>query len=71
MSSSTDSEAAVNNGEGIENSSDTWQNPRSRWARRKHRKKMEKLQRERRGDVVEEEDDSSGLNWDKFEFGDR
>jgi hypothetical protein len=46
--------------------SDTWQNPRSRWARRKHRKNMERLQKERQGDDV---DDNGGLNWESFEFG--
>lgn len=46
---------------------DTWQNPRSRWARRKYRKKMEKLQ----GGDHEEEQDGDRLDWNKFEFGDR
>jgi hypothetical protein len=30
---------------------------------------MERLQQEGRGD--EEDEDSTGLSWDKFEFGDR
>lgn len=61
-------EAAATNDERTD-SSNAWQNPRSRWARRKHRKKMERLQQEGRGD--EEDEDSNGLSWDKFEFGDR
>lgn len=69
MSSGTDGETAVFN-ENMGSSSDTWQNPRSRWARRKHRKKMEKLQREGRGDELEDEE-IDGLSWDKFEFGER
>jgi hypothetical protein len=53
--------------------SETWQNPRSRWARRKHRKKMEKqLQRHQasEGDGGQDEDGGE-LNWESFEFGHR
>ncbi len=54
--------------------SQTWQNPRSRWAKRKHRKKMEKQLRE--GNYIEGEeatsgDDSGVLDWETFEFGTR
>eukprot|EP00804_Cyclotella_cryptica_P009150 CCRYP_003248-RB/>CCRYP_003248-RB protein AED:0.03 eAED:0.03 QI:103/1/1/1/1/0.75/4/3261/404 len=51
--------------------SETWQNPRSRWARRKHRKKVEKqLQRDQasEGDGGQDED-GGALNWESFEFG--
>lgn len=51
--------------------SKTWQNPRSRWARRKHRKKMEKRLLH---DPAEENDNDNReklLNWESFEFGNR
>jgi len=56
----------------IASASQTWQNPRSRWAKRKHRKKMEKQLRE--GNYIEGEeggDDSGVLDWETFEFGTR
>ncbi len=48
----------------------TWQNPRSRWAKRKHRKKMEKQLRE---GIVGDGDSgaASVLDWETFEFGTR
>ena len=70
ISSSTNGEISeVKKNEDITNSNETWQNPRSRWARRKHRRKMEKLHREGEGGT--QIDDGNILNWDKFEFGDR
>lgn len=39
----------------------TWQNPRSRWARKKHFKKMELLQ---------QSSDESSLDWELFDFSD-
>lgn len=56
---------------------ETWQNPRSRWARRKHRKKMEKMQLQQgenngiNGMGNELEDDKGALDWESFEFGTR
>ena len=72
-SSSMEREAITNNNERDDTTaSTTWQNPRSRWARRKHRRKMEKLQRDERGEDEDEGgDDAGALHWDKFEFGDR
>mmetsp|Transcript_30677 Transcript_30677/g.61273 ORF Transcript_30677/g.61273 Transcript_30677/m.61273 type:complete len:535 (+) Transcript_30677:97-1701(+) len=55
--------------------SETWQNPRSRWARRKHRKKMENMQLQQgekngiKGMGSELEDDRGALDWESFEFG--
>ena len=65
-SSSTEKEAITNDEQDTD--SGTWQNPRSRWARRKHRRRMEKLQQDERG---EDEGANDALQWDKFEFGDR
>lgn len=57
--------------------SETWQNPRSRWAKRKHRIKMEKQLRE--GNTIEGGNDNGvvndsnneALDWETFEFGTR
>lgn len=50
---------------------ETWKNHRSRWARRKHRKKVENLRRQQQ-DVGEDGDGDTagvGLDWETFEFG--
>lgn len=47
----------------------TWQNPRSRWARRKHKKKTKELRQEK--ESGDEDAGSGGLDWEKFEFGER
>lgn len=60
----------VANSNTVQGESSTWQNQRSRWAKRKHRKKMEKLQQQNGGADVEEEE-GSGLDWESFEFGSR
>ena len=60
----------VANSNTAQGESSTWQNHRSRWAKRKHRKKMEKLQQQNGGADVEEEE-GSGLDWESFEFGSR
>ncbi|KAL9182486.1 hypothetical protein ACHAXT_013138 [Thalassiosira profunda] len=49
----------------------TLQNPRSRWALRKHRKKMERLQRDGKlGDTKGDAIENNGLNWESFDFSD-
>lgn len=68
-SCTNDDISELDENKGLRDSNETWQNPRSRWARRKHRKKLEKLQRE--GVSETETDEVDTLNWDKFEFGDR
>ena len=42
----------------------TWENPRSRWARKKHRKKMEALAQQE-----QQENNNSSLDWESFDFG--
>jgi hypothetical protein len=70
--SPADQAAPVNNeSEETASSSDTWQNHRSRWARRKHRKKMDKLRQHENDQDDTLLHNENGLNWDKFEFGDR
>ncbi|KAL7515872.1 hypothetical protein ACHAWX_000945 [Stephanocyclus meneghinianus] len=49
--------------------SKTWQNPRSRWARRKHRKKMEKRLLHDPAEEEENDNRETLLNWESFEFG--
>lgn len=44
-----------------------WQNPRSRWARRRHRKRMAK--EEESADSSGNEDNTELLDWETFEFG--
>ena len=56
--------------------SETWQNPRSRWAKRKHRIKMEKQLREGNtieggNDGVVNDSNNGALDWETFEFGTR
>jgi hypothetical protein len=48
-----------------------WQNPRSRWARRHHRKRMERLNGIEGGGVGTNVDDGGcgSLDWETFEFG--
>lgn len=43
----------------------TWQNPRSRWARKKHFNKLKALKEQE-----EQEKGSNSLDWDKFDFSD-
>ena len=53
---------------------EAWKNPRSRWARRKHRKRIEKLQQQQHsdGDVDGAVEGGGGsLDWESFEFGTR
>ena len=42
----------------------TWENPRSRWARKKHRKRMEALAQQEQQD-----NNNSSLDWETFDFG--
>jgi tRNA G18 (ribose-2'-O)-methylase SpoU len=49
-----------------------WQNPRSRWARRRHRKRMERLNGVDGAGGNNGDDDGAGvssLDWETFEFG--
>ena len=48
---------------------ETWQNHRSRWAKRKHKRKMKKLEEEN-GDLdAVERMENDGLSWEQFDFG--
>ena len=53
------------------NGGETWRNPRSRWARRKHRKKMENQLQHDPSNEDKDDDRESLLNWESFEFGNR
>mmetsp|Transcript_18216 Transcript_18216/g.27163 ORF Transcript_18216/g.27163 Transcript_18216/m.27163 type:complete len:461 (-) Transcript_18216:188-1570(-) len=48
--------------------SDTWQNPRSRWARKKHFNKLKMLKEQ---EEQEKGSNKSSLDWDSFDFSDR
>mmetsp|Transcript_18160 Transcript_18160/g.36472 ORF Transcript_18160/g.36472 Transcript_18160/m.36472 type:complete len:461 (-) Transcript_18160:186-1568(-) len=47
--------------------SDTWQNPRSRWARKKHFNKLKMLKEQ---EEQEKGSNGSRLDWDSFDFSD-
>ena len=46
-----------------------WQNPRSRWARRRHRKRMSKMEESADSSSGSSEDNTELLDWETFEFG--
>ncbi|KAL7540128.1 hypothetical protein ACHAWF_006600 [Thalassiosira exigua] len=64
-----DVESDRGEGGASQTTTETWQNHRSRWAKRKHRKKMEKFQlQQQQGEHGDVDNEVEGLDWEKFEF---